>query len=407
MANELADKGDVVNAPNQGAMKTILGNWRDFTSNLLGGGHFETFSPAEFTLSSGILSVSQDYGIGGYINASRAAGITTAFDLTGITATNFRPGNILIVGTEAGKPMTVHHQQSGVSNGQILLRGGQDVTLSDQESSLALRLESQTGPWREVWRSAATASGGFSGMNIRTILSNGNYTKPSNLVSALVIVQGAGGGGAGKPRTNSQAITVASGGGGAGGTALKIFNADDLPPSCPMTVGTGGDGGSDSTTYTAGNTVAGFAKGATGGTSSFSGTGITTMTAGGGAPGWAYVRGRSGIGLQAGVNDNASAKGGIASGGDINLRGNSGDPGLAMDIDDGTRKHNELGGRGGSSWFAAMPEIAINQAARAGHAGSYYGAGGNAPTGSVASFTSSYNGAPGGHGVIYIVEFLN
>lgn len=405
MANSLADKGLVVNAPNQGAMKTILANWRDFTSNMLGGWQFESITPAAFTVTSGILSVSQDYGIGGYILVSRAAGITTAFDLTGITATNFKPGQVLLIATEATKPMTVHHQQSGVANGQIILRGGQDVILNDQESCIALRLEGATGPWREIWRSSGATGGGLSGLNIRVITApSSTYEKPSNLVSAIVIVVGAGGGGAGKPRTNSTAITLASGGGGAGAYAVKFFDEADLPASCVMRVGAAGTGGSDATTYTAGSPRTAHAVGTSGGGSSFSGTGITTITADGGSAGEAFVRGRSGIGLTAGQND--SAQGGVAAGGDINVNGNAGYPGLAMDIDDTTRLHNELGGRPGGSPFAGDLHVLYNADAPSYPAGQY-GAGGAAPWGGTGTWASAYDGGDGAPGVIFIIEVLN
>lgn len=405
MANNLAAKGGFVNAANQGAMKTAIGDQRDFISMLLGGWHFESIAPAAFTVTSGIVSVSQDYGVGGYLLASRAAGITTAFDVSGVTATNFKPGQILILATEQGKPMTVHHQQAGVSNGQLILRGGEDVVLEDQESSLWLRLEGQTGPWREISRSSSVSGGGLSGANVRVITSNANYVKPSNLVSCKVTVVGGGGGGAGKPKTTRSSITLASGGGGAGGIAIKWFDAGDLPATVTMTIGSGGAGGTDTNTYTAGNQGQAFASGANGGSSTFSGTGFTAITCTGGDGGDAFVRGRSGIGLVTAVNE--SAAGGAAAGGDLNIRGNSGGPGLAIDIDDNSvRKHNELGGSGGASPFAGLPPVVYNATAQA-HGGGQFGAGGNAPSGGADTYPFSYAGAAGAPGVVIIEELLN
>ena len=187
--------------------------------------------------------------------------------------------------------------------------------------------------------------------------------------------------------------------------AIKFFDESDLPASCAMAIGSGGAGGTDSNTYTAGNQGQAFASGATGGASSFAGTGITTITAGGGEGGDAFVRGRSGIGLVSSVNE--SAAGGEAAGGDLNVRGNSGDPGIAIDIDDNSvRKHNELGGRGGTSLFAGLPPVLYNATAQ-GYAAGQFGGGGNAPTGGSDTHTFSYNGANGAPGVIIIEELLN
>ena len=406
MANILPLKGALVGAATQGAQKTNFTNLRDSVSMLLGAAQFEAVSPAAFSFSSGVMSINNDYDVGGYINVAAGPG-TGAFNLDGIVATNFRPGQILMVGTNAARPMTVRHQRSSVTNGQILLRGGTDVTLNDRESTLMLRLESAQGPWREISRSGGAGGaggGGFGTFNFRAVVSNANYQKPDNLSAAIVIAVGAGGGGAGKPRTNSSGITLASGGGGAGGIVVKFFNEADLPASCPMQIGVGGAGGSDATTYTAGSPRAAYARGSSGGHTTFSGTGITTLQGNGGDGGYAAVRGRSGIGLL--PNFQSSAAGGTAAGGDWNLVGESGDPGLAIDIDDSVRKHNELGGRGGSSPFGSSPAMLYNANAIAHPAGSY-GAGGNAPIGGTDTWQNSYNGAAGAPGAVFIVEILN
>ena len=406
MPNILPLIGALAGAANQGDMKTQLRNQRDFISMLPGGALFEAVSPAAFTLTSSVLAVNNQYNVGGYIDVSRAPG-SGAFNLDGITASNFAPGQWLAVGTQASRPMTIRHQRSAVTNGQILLRGGTDVTLNDRESVVLLRLEAQTGPWREMLRSgsAGGAGGGFGSFNFRQVTLNANYEKPADLSAAIVVVVGGGGGGAGKPRTNSSALTLASGGGAAGGWAVKFFNETDLPNTCAMTIGAGGAGGTDTTIYTRGNQGRAYALGANGGSSTFSGTGITSITCAGGEGGAAFVRGRTGIGLVTSVND--SAIGGPASGGDINVRGNSGTPGIALDIDDNSvRKHNELGGRGGSSPFAPEPEVIYNGNAKA-YATNEFGAGGNAPTGGSDTFSLSYSGAAGAPGVIFIIEVKN
>lgn len=406
--SQLPGRGSLVGAANQGAMKVALAALRNWGSNLFGGALLESVAPPPFTLQSGLLSVSQNYGIGGFINVSRAAGLAGAFNLDGIDPTNFQPGQIIGVGTAAGKPMTLRNQVAGIARGQLVLRGAANVTLTDQESCLLLRLEAAAGPWREIMRSgSALGAPGLAGLNLRTITGAGNYLKPSNLAALLLVVIGAGGGGAGKPATTRTSLTITAGGGGAGGLAVKMFDAGDLPASCAIRVGAKGAGGQDATRYSAGNQLAVLAQGTTGGNTTFVGTGITNITAGGGAGGPALVRGRSGLGLQVGAaGHEATAGGGTASGGDINIVGASGDPGIAMDIDDRTRKHNCIGGRGGAAPFATAPAIPINANANNYPAGSF-GGGGNGPSGDTDSYVSSYRGGDGAPGAVLALEFLN
>ncbi len=209
-------------------------------------------------------------------------------------------------------------------------------------------------------------------VNVVEITSSGTYSKPSNLLFAIVEVQGGGGGSGGCGATSSSEIAISSGG-SAGGYSKKSILSGDLFASETVTIGASGSSG-----------AAGANNGGTGGTTSFgvhcSGTGGTGGTGG---------TASTGSGVVAGSN------GGTSSGGDINVRGEASTDaaffsGVFSSLSKGADSMLGAGGR--------------NSTVGAGDAGTGYGCGGGGSARQISS--AAVAGAPGKPGVTHITEYL-
>lgn len=196
----------------------------------------------------------------------------------------------------------------------------------------------------------------FMKFQIRQIVltSSGNYSKPSNLIAAEVIITGGGGGGA------STNLSLAGQGGGSGATCIKIFAASELDIVETVVVGAGGVSANNS-------------NGTNGGDSQFK-----DMIAGGGRGGR--------------ISQNIVANHGIASGGDIALNGG-----------DGIATSAGSGGAGASSYWGGQSTGSIKGAGATGEAtsGNTYGAGGGS-----SEETTGNPSANGFDGVVVIKEYL-
>lgn len=235
---------------------------------------------------------------------------------------------------------------------------------------------------------SSTASGARSNLGIGTIgtaakgdavgqvnryvyTTSGTYVKPSNLLYIDVEVQG-GGGGSGSVDGQSAGTCAISGGGGGGGYARKRYLAADLSASEPYTVGTGGAGGAAPTT-----------NGAAGSSSTFK-----AMTGAGGNGGQYKV----------GVSTSyfsAPGNGGAASGGDINIDGQTGGfsrclSGSVASLMNGGSSFMGLGGVPADVDGVGLP-------------GTGYGAG--AGPSQATGTASNYAGADGTDGIVIITEY--
>lgn len=145
----------------------------------------------------------------------------------------------------------------------------------------------------------------FSGVTIQVqaFTGNGTWTKPTDLLWAVVEVQGGGGGGGGTTTTPAANGSVGAGGGG-GGYARKAFLAAALSATEAVVVGAAGAAGAAS------NAVAG-----NGGNSTFHG-----VQGDGGVGG-------SGQGAVSASGTSVGGAGGSASGGDVNVAGDGGEHG--------------------------------------------------------------------------------
>ena len=197
-------------------------------------------------------------------------------------------------------------------------------------------------------------SGNVGLQNIQVFTSNGTWNKPSGITRIKVYVTGGGGGG------GSHNGDDANGGGGAGATAIEVIDVTSVS-SVSVTVGSGGGGASGNTNSGAGD----------GNASSFG-----SYCTGGGGEGpneW-------GIG----------ASGGVASGGDLNLRGGYGGSG---NIDG--YANSEAGGNGGASFWGGGPNGGTHWGSRG--TNGPYGAGGAG-----AHANTNNNGSDGQPGVVVI-----
>ena len=193
------------------------------------------------------------------------------------------------------------------------------------------------------------------GSGVQTFTSSGTFALPPSVTQVEVEVWGGGSG------SFASTSSMASGGGAGGGYARKRI-AGLLPGQVvPVTVGSGGNGG----------TTAGVAATA-GGASSF---GTYVSAAGGSINGLATVS--SPI--------NGATPGGNGVNGDVNIAGSSGQAGIL-----------NQGGLGG-----AAPMGGTQNSGTTGVAGNFPG-GGASGAGTGANSATPYNGAPGGSGLIVV-----
>ena len=146
-----------------------------------------------------------------------------------------------------------------------------------------------------------TVSSGDKLLRITTFNSSGNWTKLSDVKYVIVWLLGAGGGAGGAKGGGNNGSAGGSGSGGGG--CIKKIDATSLLAIEVVTIGAGGAGGASTPTtgYNGGTTSFGAHCSATGGEGGYYVIGTDTL--GGGA-----------------------TKGGIGVGGDINFRGQAGNP---------------------------------------------------------------------------------
>ncbi len=200
----------------------------------------------------------------------------------------------------------------------------------------------------------------------------GTWTRPTGCRAIVVeMVGGGGGGGYGNSATGQAAVGA---GGGGGAYAIKLFNS----PAATVAYSCGAGG-------TAGVASSSTAGGAGGDTTWDS---PATVTAGGGAGG-------SGSSSTTTVGGSAiGAAGGTATGGDLNVPGGNGFPGIVYGAT------VCIGGAGGSSRWGTGGNFraAVNSGAQ----GTGYGAG---ASGAASTNNSDADGSTGTAGRIVVWEF--
>lgn len=221
----------------------------------------------------------------------------------------------------------------------------------------------------------------FSGYRLRSftvITTTGvsTYTVPAGIHAILVECVGAGGGGGGAQGDATNA--GAAGGGAAGGYARKFIASPAA--SYSVTVGDRGLGGSGSPVGPGGGGVG----------TSFGDPAIITC------PG--SVGGEAGV-LSVSRLVPGGAAGAVPTGGDVNVKGEAGAPGIVL----GVGANAQIGGNGGESALGGGGQGGFDAAGTSPSANS--GAGGGGP--SAASVAGGVNraGAAGAHGIIIVWEF--
>jgi hypothetical protein len=209
---------------------------------------------------------------------------------------------------------------------------------------------------------------------VRTYTSNDTWTKPVGL--DFIIVEGVGpGGGGGGADVDAGPCSGCGGGGGGGGYARKKIAAATLGATEAVTVGGAGAGG------TAGNNA-----GSNGAANTSFGAHITCNLGTGGS---SVAAGNTVVGVAGGA-------GGTATGGDINIAGQTGHAGW--------RNGNtyQIGGAGGSSQLG-QGGAGVAVTTQAGKAASGYGAGGGGACADDAGTDQA--GGTGTAGLVVVYEY--
>jgi hypothetical protein len=200
------------------------------------------------------------------------------------------------------------------------------------------------------------------------------YTPTTGMKYVNIEVVGGGGGSGGCASTGASTV-AASGGGGGGGYAVGFFSAATVGASQSITVGARGSAGSS-----------GNNNGGAGGTSSITGLSISA-TGGSGGTGAAATTAGSSV---------SGGEGGAGSGGDFQVGGQSGGPGIYF------ATTLAQGGNGGGCLYGggALGFPGNNTA----QANTNYGVG--AAGGSNLISQSAQGGAQGGTGLIVCTEYI-
>jgi hypothetical protein len=218
--------------------------------------------------------------------------------------------------------------------------------------------------------------------------SDAAWSFQSDTKYALIEVQGAGGAGGGAVPSGSTTAAVGSGG-SAGAYASRFVNVNGIETA---NIVIGAKGQRD----------VGGGNGGAGGAATYN-DGTNTITAPGGGGGLAST------GQDYGVLAASSGLSAVATGGDLNLTGQPGHPGLAMGHTTmGTNRSTVIGGHGASSRFGGGGEggVVSRSTVAAGEGGAdasgYGGGGGGAAR---CGDTNSNGGGNGTDGVVIIWEY--
>ncbi len=233
-----------------------------------------------------------------------------------------------------------------------------------------------TDPVLESGSTARASMAAVGEVSTQVFTSDGTYTKPADLLYAIVEVIGGGGGSGGGDLTGASQVAVPAGGGG-GGYAREVLAAGAIGSTETVTVGEGGAAGSS------GNNA-----GSTGETTSFGA--LLSATGGAGGAGSPVKT--------APTLPTIGGAGGVGSGGDVNANSCPGEPGIGM------AANNASGGGGGCTPFGAGGARTNTGSTTAAVVGKVYG-GGAAAGAQAENQGTAIAGAAGGDGIVIVTEF--
>ena len=234
---------------------------------------------------------------------------------------------------------------------------------------------------------------GVSSVKTFFITSSQTYTPTSGTKFVTVYCNGAGGGGGNRSgSTISGSKGQQGGGGGAGGMAIRTFDATELGSSASITIGSGGSGGASHHDPR---------HGSTGGNTTFNPAGTGNTLTGNGGTG-----GKGNNGTWHGL----SGEGGTASGGTINIVGQSGYQNTLISSSNSTARNDSgdgvFGGNGGRTMWTGG---GLNKAVGTGEVETSGANGANGCGGQGASARAGYqaggSGGSGGSGYVLIMEY--
>jgi hypothetical protein len=285
-------------------------------------------------------------------------------------------GNLTVSGTyNGGGTMT--------TGGNVVIPNAGTIGSASDADSMAISAAGVvTFTQTPVFPTSASAS-------VSVFTSSGTWSKPSNLLYAIIEVQGGGGGGGGTANPGSDEAGAGSGG-GSGGYARKVLLASALGSTETVTVGASAAGGSSS-------------DGTAGNASTFAVASGTDVVGNGGTGGKSRGSGIASVATLDGV------AGGSATGGDINITGSGSGPAICMGNNAfGTSSTQALafGSAGGSGFFGGGGGSggATETTAQNGGDGVSGGGGGGAASGDTGAAAT---GGAGGAGLVIVTQYLS
>ncbi len=298
-------------------------------------------------------------------------------NLDNILQTNHPDGRMLIISADDGaKDIVVRNNQGGA--GQITTGDGTDFTLSTTNMYMVLlrvgaawQVIDITFGSNKAGHRTHFGTGRLDEVTVQAYTADDTYTKPADLLFAIVRLV-AGGGGSGGTEITAGGEEACSAGGGGGGYCEELLAAAAIGATEVVTVGDGGLAG-----------ASGDNAGSPGGTTSFGS--LLSATGGGGGSGGTAT---SGNGQETG------GVGGVGTGGNINGKGAAG---IGGNVVAGTRIPVS---NGGASAMGGGGRASNNGV---GGAGNNFGggAGGSSRVQSLGAQT----GATGAGGTLVVWEF--
>ncbi|HVW99249.1 MAG TPA: hypothetical protein VHA52_02245 [Candidatus Babeliaceae bacterium] len=321
------------------------------------------------SLTSGNSNIALGSNLGSLLTgtANIAIGVGSGTNYTSSESNNILINNTGIIGDSGVIRIGNGNQTSAY------IAGVSGVSVSNQNF---VTIDTSTGQLGSV---VNPSSNTFKSINTQVFTTSGTYTPTSGMLYCIIEALGGGGGGGGTSTTSTSQTSV--GGAGGGGSYCRLTaSAALIGVSQTITIGAGGSAGST-----------GGGAGGNGGTTTVG----SLLSAGGGSGG-------DGGAVEPDQWPTQGGGGGTATGGDINVNGQSGSQGWGT-------INGSFGGRGADSYFGAGglgPTATTTSGTPApGFDALGYGSGGSGSA-IVQSMTGQIGGA-GAPGIVIITEYIS